>query len=935
MTTYLELSVRFLKKQSLLLAYILGLTTGISLLPVAQISTQAADTSDNQSSPQNGLIRACTGAVIELSSPQLTNEELTALTNCSFETLPQLLTALDSPDWKVKVIAAHTLGLSGIRSRPAIPALSNLIQDENADVRFAAAQALGGIGTEAVVPALTEALQDPDENVRVSAAAAFQNIGSAANLAKAELIAALWDGNWFVKNRAAATISKLGLNTSDIPAIVNPLRENLQPYNGAIVSLMLSIYPPVFNKLEDLPLFFIEGLESDNPEVRETAAIALGQVVSTRIRDVRLYESVSALRQAAKDQDSKVRASALRALYQIRPSYFYYEEEDDDDGYAQLRENIDFDLLKGLDDPDSNVRQVALASFEYYDRSVYSSTRHLAVILAALEAIEDEDPAVRQTAFHVLNSNLNELDSLPSLFKPQLPNNVFQALTNSLYDKDTNVRQNAGNNLEDELLLPALTDILQQRNIDLGIRYDAFATIAAIYEERIEQSQDIIKLLEEALEDSDIGIRVNAASALERTGNMSAQNSVPIFIEGLKSENPLVKLHAIFALDKMCSRRSGDMPRCAETKSALLLLIDTLKMNIKPLQYAAALAIADIDSKEESGIDILEEILLEETDRVLRENTIHKLNEIGSLKALSAVTHVELEDKQARYARTCLYSPRIPIYWIYWKDRFKSTDLFLEALGNPDVRMSASHNFVSFVGSSVDELVSLSEIQFLVSELTSILSNYTREYEENPVMQNIFKLKGQDIRRSVIYSLGTIGTGLLRSDSIKYYYNLYNFPNSRDFDEYPQVQEEIIEVLTNIAADQEENLDIRWVAAAHLQAANVPVDDFFLKENLIDPAIVLAQSRWVTAMELMESQEAFPNRGYSFLIPDEARPVDPSAIRRQHGYLLNQYGYVLGVPGLDFDIYSKQYIYDNREGCGAGLGEVFNTLQRLFNRTSE
>ena len=126
----------FLKKQFLLLAHILGLTTGINLLPLAQITAQAAETLDNQSSPQNGVIQACTGSVIELGSPQLTNEELKALTNCSSETIPQLLTALESQDWEVKVVAAYTLGLSGIRAYSAIPALSNLVQNGNADVQI-------------------------------------------------------------------------------------------------------------------------------------------------------------------------------------------------------------------------------------------------------------------------------------------------------------------------------------------------------------------------------------------------------------------------------------------------------------------------------------------------------------------------------------------------------------------------------------------------------------------------------------------------------------------------------------------------------------------------------------------------------------------------------------------------------------------------------
>lgn len=905
---------------------------------VRELDYELAQASGNPGSHQNGMIRGCTGHVIELSSPQLTKEELQALTSCSSETIPQLIAALESQDWKIKVVSAHALGLSGIRAYSAIPALSNLMQSENADVRFAVAQALGQIGTEAVVPALTEALQDPDENVRVSAVIAFQNIGLAANQAKAELIAALWDGNWFVKTEAAKTISKLGLNTSDIPTIVNPLKDNIEPHDGAIVALMLSIYPSVFNKLEDLPLFFIEGLESEDPEVRETAAIALGLINLTRIGDDRLHESASALQRVAKDQDSKVRASALRALYQTRPSYY----DDIDSQSIQLIDAIDFYLLEGLSDPDPNVRQVTLETFEYYGRQRISTTRYLAVILAALEAIEDEDSAIRQSAFNVLYTNLDTLDSLPSI-KPQIPDRVVLALTNSLYDKDANVRQNAGSTLAFGLYYPidavisepfmaALIDILQQENIDSNIRYDAFYTIATEGKNIIGRSQVIAELLEDALEDSDIGIRVNAASALVSAGSMSPQDSVPIFIGGLKSESPLAKLHAIFALDRMCNVHK---PNCIE---ALPFLVDALRVDINPLEYAAALAIVNIDPNEESAIAILEEILLEESDYVLRATAIYALTfQISSPDSLLAATHVELEDNQTRYARSCRIHPRIPINGDRG-NRFKSTEPVLEALRNPDLRTSASHTFnplVSGLGPGVDTLLSPTETQFLVSELTSILGNGNSAYAKHPLLESIFKLKGQDLRRSVIYSLGTIGSVLLgESVPTTYFYDSWSFGGSGYFDLYPEIQSGIIETLTDVVTDQEDNLEVRWMAAALLQAANVPIDNFFLRENLVDPAVALAQSRWVGVMEPPVKDNYFTDGNYPAGWPE---PIDSAVMRRQQDFLLNQYGYIPGGynTGLEFDIYSKQYLYNTRTQCGDGLGEIFSKLQRLFNRTSE
>ena len=256
--------------------------------------------------------------------------------------------------------------------------------------------------------------------------------------------------------------------------------------------------------------------------------------------------------------------------------------------------------------------------------------------------------------------------------------------------------------------------------------------------------------------------------------------------------------------------------------------------------------------------------------------------------------------------------------------------LLFKALENPDVRLSASHSFPIIL--SGDKPHSLSETQFLISKLTSILRKRIGAYAEHPIMQSIFKLKGQDIRRSAIYSLGTIGTNLLGRNHINYYYNVYNFSSNRETSIYPQVQREVIDTLTKLVADQEEDLDIRWIAAAELQTFNVSMDSFFLRKKLINPATALAQSRWIGAMELKGISNY--NLSYLFSFPFIAKPVNPETVRLQSRYLLKQYGFIpglRGIPGLDFDIYSKQYIHDNRLGCGAGLTEVYNTLQKLFN----
>lgn len=283
------------------------------------------------------------------------------------------------------------------------------------------------------------------------------------------------------------------------------------------------------------------------------------------------------------------------------------------------------------------------------------------------------------------------------------------------------------------------------------------------------------------------------------------------------------------------------------------------------------------------------------------------------------------EDKQVRYARTCLYAPYLPTGRDYTSpptQKRPALVLLLKSLENQGIRFSAAQTF-----SYNKRKTSLSEVQFVVSELNSILKNHSSQYKDHPILQDILKLKEQDIRRSAIYSLGRIGvTG---KNNITYYYNGNDFSSSLGGERYPLIQKKIVDILTAIVIDRKEDLDIRWMAAAQLQLLNIPMDKFFLSEKLVNPAIALAQSRWIGAIEL---QEIF-KRDVSYLF-SIYKPINPETAKLQYKYLLNQYGFIpgfRGITGLDFDIYSKQYIYDSRTGCGAGLSEVFNLLQNLFN----
>jgi HEAT repeat protein len=82
--------------------------------------------------------------------------------------------ALKDSNWKVRLIAVSmTLDPD---NKKAIPILTELMEDEYAEVRVRAAASLGIIGDESVVHVLKKALKDPDPSVRHMAAEALKEI---------------------------------------------------------------------------------------------------------------------------------------------------------------------------------------------------------------------------------------------------------------------------------------------------------------------------------------------------------------------------------------------------------------------------------------------------------------------------------------------------------------------------------------------------------------------------------------------------------------------------------------------------------------------------------------------------------------------------------------------------------------------------------------
>jgi HEAT repeat protein len=92
--------------------------------------------------------------------------------------VPALVELLDDKDTEVRILAASSLGNIGHDAKTAIPVLTKMLRDKDVFVRSNAAWALGKVGPEArqALPALSELLHDKDDVVRRAAIEALSKI---------------------------------------------------------------------------------------------------------------------------------------------------------------------------------------------------------------------------------------------------------------------------------------------------------------------------------------------------------------------------------------------------------------------------------------------------------------------------------------------------------------------------------------------------------------------------------------------------------------------------------------------------------------------------------------------------------------------------------------------------------------------------------------
>jgi HEAT repeat protein len=176
--------------------------------------------------------------------------------------------------------AAKSLGTLGVSAAPAVPALVQILGNQDSIAIGDAVDALVHIGP-AAVPALVQALESTDVRLRHQAAVVLSRIEPTDPAAVKALVKALKDPSAAIRRRAALALAGAGRCE--------------KPEDGVVVGL-------------------ISALADRDGTVRVSAAVALGDIGTDA------KEAAKPLSQLLSDKDAGLRTAATEAIRKITAS---------------------------------------------------------------------------------------------------------------------------------------------------------------------------------------------------------------------------------------------------------------------------------------------------------------------------------------------------------------------------------------------------------------------------------------------------------------------------------------------------------------------------------------------------------------------------------------------------------------------------------------
>ena len=403
------------------------------------------------------LLLTRNAAAEKLSAPKASSQDINSL-----------IKKLKSKDERELDGAMEKLGKIG---EPAIPALTEALQDKNSLVGRSAAEVLAKIGLPAI-PALAKGLKNSNPFVRIISASALERIRLKAKTAIPQLVPALKDSEARVRSSAASALGSIGAEAKTaVPQLIPLLKDSDANVRFTAASALGNIGTEAKTAVPQL----IPLLKDSKAYVRGSATSALGEI-GAEAKTV-----VPQLIPLLKDSDASVRFSASSALKKIGA-------ED---------KTVVPQLVPLLKDSDAKMRKSAAAALGSIGAEAKMAVPQLIPLL------KDSDAEVRISAAAALgNIGVEAKAAVPQL---------IPLLKDSEADVRISATEALGNiGAEAKAAVPQLIPLLKDSNPVVPSR--AASALGSIGAEAKAAMPQLIPLLK----DSEENVRFSAAYALER-----------------------------------------------------------------------------------------------------------------------------------------------------------------------------------------------------------------------------------------------------------------------------------------------------------------------------------------------------------------------------------------------------------------------------------
>lgn len=533
-----------------------------------------------------------------------------ALSEIGAPAVPVLATVRSSSDVTQRRLATHALGLIG--GTTVVPALIDMLSDEDMDICYGAAYWLAKIGTPeaiaAAVPILEKLLNQDEQSYRNQAAVVLKEINWTPQTDEDKLTYALASKSWD---------DCVSLGEAAVPALIDCLRSaDTEIYNGAAAALGKIGAPHARTAVPAL----IQLLTEHNSDF---VAEALGELRDARAVEVLITKlpelQRGSLHNAAAAALAKIGKPAIPALIEVLGSDHKYCMLVVADALRSVYALAVPALIEALNDERENVR--SWTSSLLNEKGWKPETEAQTAAYAAARQNWDQcvkigEPAIpalinclEGNHYRVMTHIGKAADALVAIGEPAVEPLIACLGSGSAYS-----RRNAAyvlGQIGDTRAVPALIDYLNKD--ELG-HAEAIRALANFKDERA--VDPIIAVLKQ----DRININI-AASALTQIG----KPAVPALIACLdECEDSYVRGRVVGALGEIDDDRVVD------------LLINRLSDKDTIVRQKAAYYIGNFGSRAIAAVDPLITLLDDENEDVYV-NAAQILKQLGTPKALEAL----------------------------------------------------------------------------------------------------------------------------------------------------------------------------------------------------------------------------------------------------------------------------------------------------------